>query len=247
MPKPASALFSNNPAIKRVIKWIKEPEEFIESQNLVSLPQFPPLVISSTKPSKLYPQQDLIIKRLQDDSVKRLYVGKNRQCGVTQIMLAYALYTVLFAPNKHVMILGCDQSAASRFSESVVKMYTHVLNNNKALVMWFPTTIEQNKQIIRFSNSSTITFGSAKSPHTGHGRALDLLCVDEYGLLSTNEQNDLMLRMLPCVYDGKLVVFSTLLDTYNTTKADFNDHVAAKVQELEKSNFDWSCVFIHRN
>ena len=161
-------------------------------------------------------------------------------------MLAYALHKVLFAIDKHVMIVGYDQSMASRCSEIIGNMYDLVLNNNKGLVMLFPTLTARTKTLLHFSNGSTITFASAKSQHAGCGRALDLLYIDEFGMHGKDTQDNLLKRFLPCVYEGQLVV-SVEFAPGPMPPVPFATCVATTVQELEKGNLDWTCVFIHRN
>jgi phage terminase large subunit-like protein len=121
-------------------------------------------------PFELYPFQEETL----NDFIKkdRNIVLKSRQMGISTLVSAYSLWTMIFNPGKNVLILSTKQDTAKEIVSKVK------LANNE-LPTWLKVpTVEDNRLSIKFKNESRILAASSAAD-SARGFSAFLLIMDE--------------------------------------------------------------------
>jgi len=121
-------------------------------------------------PFDLYPFQTKILREFQDYRLSIL--SKFRQAGCTTLMASYALWFILFQPNKKVAILSKGDSEATEVVSRIRLMYDE-------LPIWLqPKTTKNNDHTLALENGSSIQ-SKASGKQSGRSLAASLLIIDE--------------------------------------------------------------------
>ena len=118
----------------------------------------------------LYPFQERILSEFQTHRLSIL--RKFRQAGCTTLMAAYALWFIIFQPNKKVAILSKGDAEAKMVVERIKLMY-------EELPIWLkPRATKNNDHTLRLENGSSIE-SKASSKQAGRSISASLLIIDE--------------------------------------------------------------------
>jgi hypothetical protein len=121
-------------------------------------------------PFELYPFQEETLQHFIDND--RNIVLKSRQMGISTLVSAYALWTMIFHQGKNVLVLSKTQDTSKEIVSKV-----KLANNN--LPSWLKIqTVEDNRLSIRFKNESRIVALSSAADSARSVSAF-LLVVDE--------------------------------------------------------------------
>ena len=107
----------------------------------------------------------------------RTIILKGRQLGLSTLIAAYALWMMLFHPDKRVLVIATQERVAKKLVEKVVYMYDF-------LPSWLQTKLKEKsqKQKMVFVNNSQIE-AIAATKNAGRGDALSLLVIDEMAFI----------------------------------------------------------------
>lgn len=106
---------------------------------------------------------------------------KSRQMGISTLVAAYSLWTMLFFPDKNVLLISLKQDDAK-------EVLTKVRDGYAGLPNWLKIKmIEDNRLSIKFANGSAIKAAST-TKKSGVGQALSLLIIDEAALIEEAEE-----------------------------------------------------------
>lgn len=106
---------------------------------------------------------------------------KSRQMGISTLVAAYSLWTMLFYPDKNVLLISLKQDDAKDVLTKVRDAYATLPNWLKIKML------EDNRLSIRFANGSSIKAAST-TKKSGVGQALSLLIIDEAALIEDAEE-----------------------------------------------------------
>ncbi len=99
-------------------------------------------------PFELYPFQEETLQDFIDHD--RNIVLKSRQMGISTLVSAYALWTMIFNPGKNVLILSTVQNTSKEIVSKI-----RLANNN--LPSWLKVpTVEDNRLSLKFCTISVI-------------------------------------------------------------------------------------------
>lgn len=111
----------------------------------------------------------------------RNIVLKSRQMGISTLVSAYALWTMIFNPGKNVLILSTKQDTSKEIISKV-----KLANNN--LPNWLKIqTVEDNRLSIKFKNESRILAASSAAD-SSRGFSAYLLIMDECAFIDNAEE-----------------------------------------------------------
>lgn len=121
-------------------------------------------------PFELYPFQEKTLQEFINHD--RNIVLKSRQMGISTLVAAYSLWTMIFNPGKNVLILSTKQDTSKEIISKV-----KLANNN--LPSWLKIqTTEDNRLSIKFKNESRILAASSAAD-SARGFSAFLLIMDE--------------------------------------------------------------------
>lgn len=130
-------------------------------------------------PFELYPFQEETLQHFIDHD--RNIVLKSRQMGISTLVSAYALWTMIFHPGKNVLVLSRTQDTSKEIVSKV-----KLANNN--LPSWLKIqTVEDNRLSIRFKNESRIVALSSAADSARSVSAF-LLVIDEAAFIDNAEE-----------------------------------------------------------
>lgn len=147
----------------------------------------------------LYPFQEETLSDLQ--KYNNNIILKSRQMGISTLVAAYCLYLLLFNKDQNILIISLKELDA-------MDVLSKVAYANDNLPSWLKIPIkESNKKSLKFSNGSKIRV-SATTKKSGVGAALNLIVIDECGLIE--EANDLWASASPTLSTGgRAILLST--------------------------------------
>jgi hypothetical protein len=120
----------------------------------------------------LYPFQEDTLNNVINN--RFTIINKSRQLGISTLVAAYALWTILFNKDKTVLCIATKQETAKGMVEKVQFMY----NNLPSWLRGNQKPLSDNKLSLKLSNNSQIIATSAASD-AGRSYAVSLLIVDE--------------------------------------------------------------------
>jgi hypothetical protein len=154
---------------------------------------------------ELYEYQKEFLAHIHDS--KYLIAMMSRQMGKSQTVAAYILWFIIFHDNKTCAILANKGVAAREVLSRVKDMY-------ELLPIWMQQGVKTwNKGDIELENGSKV-FCSATSASGIRGRSVNLLYLDEYGIVSNNVADEFFASTYPTISSGKttkVVITSTPL------------------------------------
>ena len=113
-----------------------------------------------------------------------------RQCGKTTIIAIYALWYMIFNPDKSVAIMSYKLDAAKEILYKIREIYCNLPEFIK------PAATINNNKILKFENNSYI-IAAACSSNAIKGRAVDLLIADEAAFIRKPDFDDLLKSVFP--------------------------------------------------
>lgn len=121
-------------------------------------------------PFELYPFQEETLQNFIDND--RNIVLKSRQMGISTLVSAYALWTMIFNPGKNVLILSTVQNTSKEIVSKI-----RLANNH--LPSWLKVpTVEDNRLSLKFKNESRVLAASSAAD-SARGFSSYLLVMDE--------------------------------------------------------------------
>ena len=121
-------------------------------------------------PFELYPFQEDTLQDFIDHD--RNIVLKSRQMGISTLVSAYALWTMIFHPGKNVLILSTVQNTSK-------EIVSKIRLANNSLPSWLKVpTVEDNRLSLKFKNES-IVLAASSAADSERGFSSYLLVMDE--------------------------------------------------------------------
>ena len=127
---------------------------------------------------------------------------KSRQLGLSTLVASYSLWMSLFQKEKNVLVIATKLTVAQNFITKVKTML-------RSLPPWLilPDLVANNKQLLQFSNGSTIK-AIPTSDDAGRSEALSLLIVDEAAFVKNFDE--LWMGLYPTISTGgRVIILST--------------------------------------
>ena len=155
--------------IKEIIKqeYVKcatDPVHFMKKYCFIQHPQRGRIQFS------LFPFQEKVLKLFQDNPYAMIL--KARQLGLSTLVAAYSLWTMLFHKDKNILCIATKQETAKNMVTKVKFMFEN-------LPSWLKIDADENNKLnLRLRNGSQIKATSAASD-AGRSEAVSLLLVDE--------------------------------------------------------------------
>lgn len=148
---------------------------------------------------ELYPFQKQVVQDLQANRFN--IVLKSRQMGLSTLLAAYALWTMLFHKGKTIIVISLKQDIAKEYISKIAYA-------NEKLPSWLKARcIEDNRLSIKFENGSEIK-ASSTTKYSGVSYALSWLIFDEAALIENSEE--IWTSSQPALsLGGKAVILST--------------------------------------
>jgi hypothetical protein len=123
-----------------------------------------------TIPFDLFPFQEDTLENFHD--ARFLLILKSRQLGITTLVAAYSLWSMIFHSDKNILIISIKQEVSK-------EIVTKVRFANDHLPSWLKVVaVEDNRLSLRLKNGSSIAATSSSSD-AGRSKALSLLVLDE--------------------------------------------------------------------
>jgi hypothetical protein len=175
-------------------------------------------------PFNLYPFQEAVLKLLTNYDYNDIIL-KSRQLGISTLVSALALWTMLFNENKMVLVLATKQDTAKNLLSKVIYAYDN-------LPSWLKLKAkEKNKLSLKLSNGSYIIAVSAASD-SARTYAASLLLIDEAAFIDDIEETYASAQQTLAT-GGKSIVLSTPNGTTNW----FCDKFEEAEENFPKSTF----------
>lgn len=200
-----------------VIKMIDLEESF----------KYPPHFISNHVKIKhpLYGNGDFNLHDFQENLVNHINVNRfsiilsARQMGITQTLLATALWHLNYRPNINIVICGRDMRASKEMLKIITDMHTSLPLNLKNSVRM---TTRQN---LTLSNGSSVMACDPDTLHTFKGYSISLMIID--GFSHINRQASILNNAIPMLTasSGKLVLASSVVQRHSIFHNTWNDAI----------------------
>ena len=130
-------------------------------------------------PFELYPFQEDTLQDFIDHD--RNIVLKSRQMGISTLVSAYALWTMIFHPGKNVLILSTVQNTSK-------EIVSKIRLANNSLPSWLKVpTVEDNRLSLKFKNESRVLAASSAAD-SARGFSSYLLVMDECAFIENAEE-----------------------------------------------------------
>jgi len=160
---------------------------------------------------KPYSFQKKLLKKFSDglkpESMERRnhIVIAPRQCGKTTIIAIYALWYIIFNPDKVVAITSHKLDAAKEILHRIREMYCNLPEFIK------PVATINNNEILKFENHSYLIATSC-SWRSVKGRTVDLLIIDEAAFMRKSDFDEFLMSVFPtqaCRPNAQMILIST--------------------------------------
>lgn len=146
------------------MKCATDPVHFMKKYCFIQHPQRGRIQFS------LFPFQEKVLKLFQDNPYAMIL--KARQLGLSTLVAAYSLWTMLFHKDKNILCIATKQETAKNMVTKVKFMFEN-------LPSWLKIDADENNKLnLRLRNGSQIKATSAASD-AGRSEAVSLLLVDE--------------------------------------------------------------------
>ena len=201
--------------IAEIVKCGKEPHHFINNYVKIQHPERGTIAFDT------YPFQDECVDNFVENRFN--IIVKSRQLGLSTLVAAYAVWLAIFYKDKNILVIATKLAVAQNFIKKVKVAI-------RSLPPWLmlPEIIGNNKQLIEFSNGSSIK-AIPTSDDAGRSEALSLLIIDEAAFVRNFD--DLWMGLYPTLSTGgRAIVLSTpngvggqYYDIYMKAEAGEND------------------------
>lgn len=114
-----------------------------------------------------------------------------RQCGKTTIIAIYALWYMIFNPDKSVAIMSYKLDAAKEILYKIREIYCNLPEFIK------PAATINNNKILKFENNSYIIAVACSSNAMIKGRTIDLLILDEAAFMRKSDFDSFLMSVFP--------------------------------------------------
>lgn len=158
-----------------------------------------------------YSFQKKLLKKFSD-GLKPESIGRrnhiviaSRQCGKTTIIAIYALWYMIFNPDKSVAIMSYKLDAAKEILYKIREIYCNLPEFIK------PAATINNNKILKFENNSYI-IAVACSGNAVKGRTVDLLIADEAAFIRKPDFENFLMSVFPMQAsrpDAQMILIST--------------------------------------
>ena len=153
----------------------------------------------------LYPFQRKVVKLW--DKHDYTIINKSRQLGISTLVAGYALWMMIFQPDKNVLCIATKQDTARNLIKKVQFMYGQ-------LPSWLRVeALEDNKLSLRLENGSEIKAATATGS-SARSEAVSLLIIDEAAFIERVEEIWGSAQQT-LANQGKCIVVSTPYNTGN--------------------------------
>lgn len=146
--------------------------------------------------------QQKILANINEHNITNAYAS--RQSGVTTLIALHALHHALFNSNKHIIFLTPKMDYAYEICDRIRFFFNQL--NTKLLGI---NLVVDTKGRLEFSNSTCITFSSAKSS-TIRGKTASILYLDCLDYLDKKDFDDFITHVYPTLsYNSKIISVNT--------------------------------------
>tara|TARA_Y100000310_G_scaffold114582_1_gene113058 strand:- start:991 stop:2622 length:1632 start_codon:yes stop_codon:yes gene_type:complete len=180
--------------VKEIIKCGKNPTYFFNSYVKIQHP------VRGLIKFDTFPFQDECVETFGKERFS--IILKSRQLGMSTLGAAYATWLAIFQRDKNILVIATKLSVAQNFISKVKTML-------RSLPSWIimPETITNNKQLLEFSNGSSIK-AIPTSDDAGRSEALSLLIIDEAAFVRNFDE--LWMGLYPTISTGgRVIILST--------------------------------------
>ena len=190
-----------------------------------------------------YSFQKKLLKKFSD-GLKPESVGRRnhiviapRQCGKSTIIAIYALWYMIFNPDKSVAIMSHKLDATKEILYKIREIYCNLPEFIK------PAATINNSKILKFENNSYI-IAAACSSNAIKGRAVDLLIADEAAFIRKPDFDDLLKSVFPTQVSRRNAQM-ILISTPHGIDHGFYEiwkHAINSENSFVPSKIRWNCV-----
>lgn len=186
-------------------------------------------------------------KKLLDkfsDGLKPKSIGRRnhiviapRQCGKTTIIAIYALWYMIFNPDKVVAITSHKLDAAKEILYRIREIYYNLPEFIK------PVATINNNKILKFENNSYI-IAVACSSNAIKGRTIDLLILDEAAFIRKSDFDSFLMSVFP-TQASRRNAQTILISTPNSIHHGFYEIWKKAINgknSFVPSKIRWNCV-----
>lgn len=132
----------------------------------------------------------------------KCFVKKPRQCGLTALSVAYALWCSLFGKDESIAMISTRQDGARLHNDIFRSMYDSIPDYLKLRF------VRDNRDIIEFENGNKILFRSQRSLNSFRGHSLTRSFFDEHQFF--DDFDELFQTIYPCFRgEPKFYFYST--------------------------------------
>lgn len=192
---------------------------------------------------KPYSFQKKLLKKFSDglkpESMRRRnqIVIAPRQCGKTTIIAIYALWYIIFNPDKSVAIMSHKLAAAKEILYKIREIYYNLPEFIK------PVATINNNEMLKFENHSYIIAVPCSS-NAIKGRSIDLLIADEAAFMRKSDFDTFLMSVFPTQAsrgDAQMILISTphgidhgFYELWKRAVDGINSFIPSKIR--------WNCV-----
>ena len=160
-----------------------------------------------------------------------------RQCGKTTIIAIYALWYMIFNPDKSVAIMSYKLDATKEILYKIREIYCNLPEFIK------PTATINNNKILKFENNSYI-IAVACSGKAIKGRSIDLLIADEAAFIRKPDFDSFLMSVFPTQAgrrDAQTILISTPHGIYHGFYEIWKKAINGE-NSFVPSKIRWNCV-----
>jgi hypothetical protein len=186
-----------NEQVQEIIRCKDDPVYFIENYVKTVCPH------RGKIPMKLYPNQKETIGSYHYNRCST--IREDRQKGVTQSLVAYLCWWVVFNGGKTSIVMSHRQRAAIEILNRVMFAYDNLPEHFKKGL------IHRNKTSIQFEDDTAL-LASAPNLSSIRGRAFDILMIDNYEYIKRDVVDEIYESVIPVISasrTGKFITAST--------------------------------------
>lgn len=180
--------------VEEIIKCGKDPSYFFNNYVKIQHP------VKGLIRFDTFAFQDRCVEDFTDNRFN--IILKSRQLGLSTLVAAHSLWMALYQRDKNILVIATKLTVAQNFITKVKTMF-------RALPSWIvlPELVANNKQLLQFSNGSTIK-AIPTSDDAGRSEALSLLIVDEAAFVKNFDS--LWMGLYPTISTGgRVIILST--------------------------------------
>ena len=191
-----------------------------------------------------YSFQKKLLKKFSDglkpesDGRRNHIVIAPRQCGKTTIIAIYALWYMIFNPDKSVAIMSHKLDATKEILYKIKEIYCNLPEFIK------PAATINNNKILKFENNSYIIAVACSSNAMIKGRTIDLLILDEAAFIRKHDFDSFLMSVFP-MQASRRNTQTILISTPNSIDHGFYEIWKKAINgknSFVPSKISWNCV-----